>query len=278
MGRYLETFRGWVTAWECDTAEHFTTGYYFDRFSQATIRMLAALGYAPGDPTLPRTLDCYVRYMRELQKGDVFHIETGIINASGGQIVLGHRLIDSDTGELCTTMEQLLDAPARADATPYLVEWDGPEREARPAVGTTACWLPTVVDVVRALETDWSGRLDLSAYVHRFSTASAQCQTAFGMSPSYTREHRFGFSTFEFQLVFNGEPPRDGEMLEVQTAITHIGRSSIRLVHRMVRTPGGEQVASLSQMGVHLDLDARRAAPFPSALAERARQLMGEGA
>ena len=62
MGRYLETFRGWVTAWECDTAEHFTTVYYFDRFSQATIRMLAALGYAPGDPALPRTRDCYVRY------------------------------------------------------------------------------------------------------------------------------------------------------------------------------------------------------------------------
>ena len=192
--------------------------------------------------------------------------------------MLGHRLIDSDTGELCTTVEQLLDAPAKADPDPHLVEWDGPEREARPEVGTTACWLPTAVDVVRAVETDWGGRLDLSAYVHRFSTASAQCQTAFGMSPSYTREHRFGFSTFEFQLVFNGEPPRAGEMLEVQTAIAHIGRSSIRLVHRMVRTPGGEQVASLSQMGVHLDLDARRAVPFPTALADRARQLMGEGA
>ena len=89
MGKYLETFRGWVTAWECDTAEHFTTGYYFDRFSQATIPMLAALGYAPGDPALPRTLDCYVRYLRELRKGDVFHIETGIINALGGGLCWG---------------------------------------------------------------------------------------------------------------------------------------------------------------------------------------------
>jgi len=274
MAQYLETLRGWVAAWECDTAEHFTTGYYFDRFAQSTLRMLAELGYASDDPSLPGTRECYVRYLRELNKGDVFHIESGVIDCNENQVVLGHRVIDSDTGELCTTMEQVLNAPAKADSTPYQVEWEGPEKEERADVPAGATWMPTVADVVRQAETDWSGRLDLSGYVHRFSTASAQCQARFGMSPSYTREQRFGFSTFEFQLGFYGAAPGPGERLEVETAIAHIGRSSIRLVHRMVCAPQGDLVATLSQMGVHLDLDARRPAPFPDELAQRARRLM----
>ena len=129
MAQYLETLRGWVAAWECDTAEHFTTGYYFDRFAQSTLRMLAELGYASDDPSLPGTRECYVRYLRELNKGDVFHIESGVIDCNENQVVLGHRVIDSDTGELCTTMEQVLNAPAKADSTPYQVEWEGPEKE-----------------------------------------------------------------------------------------------------------------------------------------------------
>jgi acyl-CoA thioesterase FadM len=42
----------------------------------------------------------------------------------------------------------------------------------------------------------------------------------------------------------------------------------------MTREPSGEVVASLEQSGVHFDQEARRPAPLPDALRERARTLL----
>ena len=41
MGDDRQTYSGWVRTWECDTKEHFTVAYYYyQRFSQATYRLL----------------------------------------------------------------------------------------------------------------------------------------------------------------------------------------------------------------------------------------------
>ena len=53
-----------------------------------------------------------------------------------------------------------------------------------------------------------------------------------------------------------------------------MGNSSLRLLHVMTREPGDEVVATLEQSGVHFDQDARRPAPLPEALRERARALL----
>jgi acyl-CoA thioesterase FadM len=36
----------------------------------------------------------------------------------------------------------------------------------------------------------------------------------------------------------------------------------------------GEEVAALDQLGVHLDMDARRPTPLPDALREKARAIL----
>ena len=95
------------------------------------------------------------------------------------------------------------------------------------------------------------------------------------MSRSYADQNRIGFSTFEFQLSFLGTHLRSGEAQQVFSSIAHVGRTSMRTVHRMERN-GGETVALLSIMGVHLDLDRRRPCPFPEELVSCAKEMMGE--
>ena len=73
---FSETFRGDVKAWECDVVEHFTVAYYYEKFEAAGWRFLRDHGV---DPSKARTTDCYTRYHAELRKGDLFHIETGLI-------------------------------------------------------------------------------------------------------------------------------------------------------------------------------------------------------
>jgi acyl-CoA thioesterase FadM len=274
MGNGIETYRAAVHAWECDSVEHFTTAYYLQKISSSAMRMLLELGYAEDDPFIPTTAYFYGNFSNELNKGDVYHIESGVIQDSDNELVLGHRLINSDSETLCASFVQRLNGRAKVDTEQYRIDWSGPEPEERPSVPDDVQWTPTSAFVVRPEELDWSERLDLGAYIHHMSSANIQTQTLIGMSPSYMREQRVGFSTFEYQFNLLGTPPRLADVLETSSAVAHVGRTSLRFVHRMRNASTGEPVAILSQMGVHLDLDSRRPAPLPELLVTKARELL----
>jgi acyl-CoA thioesterase FadM len=153
------------------------------------------------------------------------------------------------------------------------VEWDGPARETRPNPATDAGFHVTGRDLVTPWEIDVTGQSAMSHYIHRFSAANSQLTAFFGMTPAYMREQRIGFSTFEFQLAFTGEL-RAGDPVIVKSALVHLGNSSMRTLHRMFNARTETLVATLSQMGVHLDMAARRPTPLPEALRERAKALL----
>jgi acyl-CoA thioester hydrolase len=166
-----------------------------------------------------------------------------------------------------------LAAETRRGAEERSVAWDGPARDRRPPPGDLAGFRDTARDTVKLSEMDIAGGAALSHYVHRFSAANGHAIAGFGMTPAYMRAERRGFSTFEFQLEL-GEPLRAGDAVRVRSGVMHVGNSSLRLLHVMTREPTGEVVASLEQSGVHFDQDARRPAPLPDALRERARALL----
>jgi acyl-CoA thioesterase FadM len=79
------------------------------------------------------------------------------------------------------------------------------------------------------------------------------------------KSERRGFSTFELQLTIAAARYLGAPYL-VETGITHFGTTSLRLLHRMTDPKSGAEMARLGQFGVHLDLDARRPAPWPEAI------------
>ena len=79
MGDNRQTYSGWVRAWECDTTEHFTVAYYYQRFSQATHRLLLEMGWDYKEQRFPASKDCYSRFLQELNQGDSFEIRSGVI-------------------------------------------------------------------------------------------------------------------------------------------------------------------------------------------------------
>lgn len=283
---WVETYRGTVFPWEVDFLDHLTVAYYVERFEHATQAVLAAARLHPGagGRTCVAT-DAYIRYLRELRAGDIAHVVSGVIAADETGVVLGHRLVSSETGGVCGTAEHRVvhvdvaggdPAPLPADARRALdvlrVAWDGPAREARPSPRRPQAFRPTARDVIRPTEVDVFGRATLTAYVHRFSAAAIQALAAFGMTPGYMRHERRGLSTFEFQLAVTGRLGA-GDVVEVRTALVYVGNSSLHLYHRLVDGGSGAEVAALHQLGVHLDTDARRPTPFPSALREGAQAL-----
>jgi acyl-CoA thioester hydrolase len=266
VGDWLETYRGTVFRWEVDHNDHFTVAYYFARIADAGHNLLGALGLEPREAP---TVDCFVRYQRELRVGDILQ-------------VLGHKLFDTGEGALCTTVEQRvrlvgpLDAARGRRVEARRVAWDGPARERRPRPSSPRGLRDSARDAVKPAEIDATGGAALSHYIHRFSAANGHAIAGFGMTPQYMRAQQRGFSTFEFQLEL-GAPLRAGDSVRVRSGVLHVGNSSLRLLHVMTREPGGEMVATLEQSGVHFDQEARRPAPLPDAMRERARALLVAG-
>ena len=271
MSGWLETVRSVVQRWEIDGTDHFTVAYYFMRLGDATFTLLDALGVAP---TAAPTADLYVRYHRELRVGDIFHIVSGVIDVADDSLLLGHKVFESGADTLCTTVEQrlrvTLGADPRRKADRHRVDWDGPKREMRPQPRGLAGFRDSARDTVRPWEIDVTGGSALTHYVHRFTAANAHSTVPFGLTPAFYREQRRGFSTFEFQLAIDGQP-RAGDLVVVKSAPLHIGNTSMRLFHQMLDARTGLRLAALDQLGVLLDLDARRPAPMPDWMKERAR-------
>lgn len=287
---WLETYRGTVYRWEVDHNDHLTVAYYFARFADAGLGVLEAVGLGAGHMERSgrgcMTTDCYVRYQRELRVGDIMHIESGVIGVEPDGLLLGHKLFDSESGALCTTVEQRVHhvelasrravafyAEQRRAAEARRVPWDGPPRELRPHARGLEGFRDTARDTVKPWEMDVFGQSALASYIHRFSAANSHTLAGFGMTPSYMRAERRGFSTFEFQLALTGAL-RPGDLIRVRSAPVHVGNSSVRLLHVMTNEKTGERVATLEQFGVHLDLDARRPAPLPDALRDKARAML----
>jgi len=270
---WFETYRGTVFRWEVDHNDHFTVAYYLARIADAGRALLHALGAAPAP-----TVECFINYRRELRTGDVMHVKTGVIEADGASVLLGHKLFDSASDELCTTVEQRvvakLSADGRAAAEARRVSWDGPARELRPRPRDLDGLRDTARDTVKPDEVDATGQLALSAAVQRFSASNAHVLAAFGVTPAYMREQRRGFSTFEFQLAMGGEV-RPGDPLVVRGGLVHVGKSSMRILHVMTDARTGVEVASLHQSGVHFDQDRRRPIPLPDDLRARAVAVYG---
>jgi len=270
----LETVRSTVHRWEIDVTDHFTVAFYFSRLGDAAYAMLDALGLAP---TATPTTDMYVRYQHELRVGDIFHIESGVIEVTDTSLLIGHKILESGAGTLTTTVEHRFRAVVTPEvkrrADRYRVTWDGPKREARPQPRGLEGFYDTARDTVRPWEIDTSGGSALIHYVHRFSAANAQVTAPFGLTPAFYREKRWGFSTFEFQMAVEGAP-RAGDLIVVKSAPLHIGNTSMRIYHQMLDARTGTRLATLDQLGVTLDLEARRPSPMPDWMKERARAVV----
>ncbi|MDE0943764.1 MAG: thioesterase family protein [Alphaproteobacteria bacterium] len=263
---YSETFRGDVAPWEVDATEHFTVAYYYEKFEGATWRFLQQLGV---DAAAARTTRALTHYKAELRNRDIYRVETALIDA-GATPTIAHKLFNAGSGELCTTMQQTLTGVTLSGPA---VAWDGDGREDRPIPGDEATWVPALANVARVEEADWAGNLSLPGYIHRFSTANSFIMSAFGMTPEYMTTNRYGLSTFEFQLAFQSQA-KPGDLIDIESCIAQLGGSSVRFCHRMRNAATGADIASLSQFGVQLDLEARRPSRIGDDLRARAEALL----
>src|SRR3984957_12103097 len=273
MEPWIETYRGAVSPWETDVTEHFTVAFYFDRIAMAEATLAAELGLIDALRVGGFVRRYDVRYARELRAGSAFHIESAAIGVDGGGVRLGHRFIDSVTGETITWFDVHWDGVDAAIPESRVAAWDGPEFETRADPSDLAKLVPTSTGRVQPADLDEFGRLGICGLVHKFTGSSVQIGAAIGLTADYIKTGRRGFSTFEFSVRVAGSLGL-GDRYETRTGIAHLGNSSLRFLHVMSDPKTGREVARLGQFGVTLDLDTRRPAALAPELRERAERLV----
>jgi len=270
MTGWTETYRGVVKAWECDVFAHFTIAYYFDRLSDCSAALSAARG-----ATGWQTESLIVRYRQELRAGDGLHAESAVLAAGADRLKLVHKFFNSVTGDVTTQAEQWLRPEAgAAPLAPGVLVAGWEPAEPTPAEQPRA-FVDTGRDLVKPADIDQAGGLSWAAYVHRFSGCGPHLLSRIGMTPSYMREAKQGFSTFETRLTLLGPRPRVGDLLALQSGILRMGKSSIGVLNQMLDARTGRVIASLHQSGVQLDMAARRSNPWPEAIRRAGEAILG---
>src|ERR1700722_10308690 len=103
----VETYRGGVSAWECDIFGHLNIAFYVERFADAAEDLLERL--APGEAW--RTLTLNTEYEHELRAGAGIVISSGVIAVEDPALRIGHVALNSSNGERSTRVVQRV-APA----------------------------------------------------------------------------------------------------------------------------------------------------------------------
>ena len=266
MAEWIETYRGVVSAWECDIVEHFTIAYYFDRFADATRNLIEligeseSLGAAAGAPGSRLV----ATFQHELRAGAAHHILSAVTGVEATALQLRHQVIDTTSGKVVTWVAETLPLAAnvpcatRQTLAARVMPWTGPEIPKPNNVKSTGAL--TARDRVKPWEIDERGRLSLPDFVHRFSGAGMHLLTSIGLTSDYMHKNRRGFSTFLLDFEIAGAA-KAGDRIDVVTTVAHLGNTSLKYVHHMTGADG-RAIASMVQAGVQLDLDARRPAPM----------------
>jgi acyl-CoA thioesterase FadM len=269
---WIETYRGAASPWECDVTEHFTLAFYFDRIAVAEANLAGELGLLDTLRVGGFTRRYDVRLARELRAGSAFHIESSALPGNGN-LRLGHRVVNSATGEPTTWFDVHWDGVEPSLPAGELSDWDGPEFAARSEPTDLAGLIPSMAGRVQPGDLDEFGRMGLCGMVHKFSDAAVQFGAAIGLTADYIKTARRSFSAFELRLRIS-RAPRLGEAYRIDTGLAHLGNSSLRYLHLMRDSATGLEIARVDRYGVQLDLDARRPAPLAAELRERAQRLL----
>jgi acyl-CoA thioesterase FadM len=278
MTDLVECYRGGVLVQECDAFGHLNIAYYIERFADAGHELMHRL--APG--TRWRTRAINTRYIAELRAGDPIAIQSGVIAVDTAMLKLGHIATNGMGGPVTTSAEQIiaLDAPdceswaaTRAKLESAVAPWK--ELPFEPVkLPEKAGPVPTGLARVKAWQADEEGRLSLFGFVDRFSTANLINMNAAGMSSTDMRGQKRGFATFDTRLELFPPAPAVGETVAMQSGMLNVGNSSVTILHEMRLPHSNRRVARYYQAGVHFDLEARRSAPLPESIRDKAREFV----
>jgi acyl-CoA thioester hydrolase len=117
------------------------------------------------------------------------------------------------------------------------------------------------------------GHMNVMWYVGKFDEATWQLLSNIGLSRSRLEKEGAGMAAVEQHIEYKREL-RAGDLITIRSAVIEVKEKSVRFRHEMWNDESGELAATTILVGVHLDLNTRRARSLPPDVRERASAMM----
>src|SRR6516165_5087645 len=133
--------------------------------------------------------------------------------------------------------------------------------------------MPQFEGVVLPEWIDSNGHMNLAYYVVLFDQATDLLYDALGIGPAY--RDATGNSTFtaETHTLYEREV-RLGERVRVTAHLLGADAKRLHYFHEMFHAEGGHRVATQELLALHVDMTARRVAPFPADVCARIQEVV----
>ena len=131
-------------------------------------------------------------------------------------------------------------------------------------------WLETYRGTVYPRHLDHMGHMNVAHYVEKFDEGVWHLFASVGLTPTYMRVEHRGMAAVEMTIRYLREL-HAGDLVTVRSALLAVTPKSLHIVQEMRNGETGELAAVEKAVAVHLDREARRAVPFPEAIAAQAR-------
>jgi len=133
-------------------------------------------------------------------------------------------------------------------------------------------WFTTYQGQVEAHELDRLGHMNVQHYMGRISLAGFAVMEKIGLGDGSPHGRR-ALSMLRCEIDFRRELTA-GEAIRLETQMLTVGTKSLTFRHRLLVEASGDLAMEAKIVAVCLDLDARKSAALPDAVAAIARALI----
>ena len=132
-------------------------------------------------------------------------------------------------------------------------------------------------ETVRSEWIDYNGHMNVAYYVMAFDHATDTLFDTLGIGAAYCRRENRSVFAVEQHIAYKRELT-DGQRLVVSSHLIGFDDKRLHFFQRMAPEGGGYLAATMESLGVHVDMAARRAAPFPAEAREALARLHAQHA
>ncbi len=127
--------------------------------------------------------------------------------------------------------------------------------------------------VVYPWHCDHMDHMNVMWYVGKFDEATWHLFAILGLTPSFLNEQKRGMAAVEQNISYKREL-HAGDIVSIHSGILQIKGKVIRFYHEMRNADSGVVAATTVLTGVHMDLQIRKAVPFPEEIIEQGQSLI----
>ncbi|WP_333903407.1 thioesterase family protein [Achromobacter insolitus] len=137
--------------------------------------------------------------------------------------------------------------------------------------------LPSTTLSVDPAWIDEYGHMNAAHYVGIFDRVGFQLLREVGVGLDYTEATRCGIYTMNVHVAYLREVLA-GDPLALRIRLLEADDKRLLCLMELMQTRDGYVAATMEQLSLHVDLDTRRAKPFPPKLAQRLARTVAEHA